>query len=415
MRLRSRRPFILSIFFLLLPAWSAQAQSMAEPLQLPMERFASGTAWQPDVTPMTADHVMLGEWMLMLHGLAFGGYDDQGSSRGGRTAVSMNWGMAMLSHQLAGGRITFRAMASLEPATVPPQGYPLLLQSGETYEGVPLHDVQHPHNFPMELAADYSRPIAASAMAFELYGGPAGEPALGPVAFPHRESAAWDPFAPLGHHWQDSTHVSYGVVTGGLFTREVKAEGSWFDGREPEGNRWDPQFHAMDSFAGRLSVNPFPLFSGQVSWGYLKSPESQDPSLSEHRITASVLFDLPFEPGNLAAAVVWGRIMEGPITSDAFLAEAALDLDGHHVISARAEEVSKTGADLDLPPAQASQLFPVTALSLGYDYDLGPIHGMVPGIGAMGTVDSLGAGLVPAYGTRLPLGGMVFLRLRAAH
>ena len=34
--------------------------------------------------------------------------------------------------------------------------------------------------------------------------------------FMHRPSAADDPFAPLGHHWQDATHEAFGVVTTGL-------------------------------------------------------------------------------------------------------------------------------------------------------------------------------------------------------
>src|SRR5262249_53931942 len=148
-----------------------------------------------------------------------------------------------------------RTMLSLDAAGVGSGGYPLLLQSGETYHGEPIHDRQHPHDFWMELSALYLKPISKSA-GVELYLAPSGEPALGPVAFMHRPSAMDNPVAPIGHHWQDATHISFGVATVGLFTHNIKLEGSLFNGREPDDNRWDFDMGSLNSWSTRLTWNP---------------------------------------------------------------------------------------------------------------------------------------------------------------
>src|SRR3989440_1327625 len=208
----------------------------AGPLGVPETRMGSGTSWLPDASPMHAAHYMLGRWTLMLHGKGFFQYDCQGGWRGSNQLGIVNWAMAAASRSLGGGQLQVRAMLSAEPWTVGSRGYPLLVQSGESYQGVPLHDRQHPHDLFMELAALYERPVARN-VGLSLYLAPVGEPAVGPVAFPHRPSAADDPLAPISHHWQDGTHITFGVVTAGGVTRAGKREGSWWNGREPAGHR----------------------------------------------------------------------------------------------------------------------------------------------------------------------------------
>src|SRR5438034_1250462 len=205
----------------------------AGPLGIPETRMGSGTSWLPDASPMHAAHVTLGDWTLMVHGKGFFQYDWQGGSRGSNQLGIVNWAMAMASRPLGGGQLQLRGMVSAEPWTIGSRGYPLLVQSGESYQGAPLHDRQHPHDLFMELAALYERPVARH-FALSLYLAPVGEPAVGPVAFPHRPSAADDPLAPISHHWQDGTHITFGVVTAGVFTRSAKLEASWFNGREPD-------------------------------------------------------------------------------------------------------------------------------------------------------------------------------------
>ena len=187
------------------------AGMMIGPLGISHERMGSGTTWMPDSSPMHAIHKIWGDWTAMLHGVAFAQYDDQGSHRGDAQFGVVDWEMLMLMRRVGTGLLHLHGMVSLEPATIGPRGYPLLLQTGESYNGEPLHDRQHPHDFVMEFAAMFQQPIAKD-LALELYGRLAGEPAIGPVAFMHRPSTQNHPFSQLGHHWQDATHISYGVL-----------------------------------------------------------------------------------------------------------------------------------------------------------------------------------------------------------
>jgi len=383
----------------------------AETFSFTHSREGSGTSWMPDSSPVFAHHFMAGDWMLMLHYAATLGYDDQWSDRGSRRLTSTNWVMGMAAHPLLGGQLTFRTMLSAEPVTAGGElQLPLLLQSGETYGGRPLHDRQHPHDLFMEVAAIYRRPIA-DLFGIELYGALSGEPALGPTAFMHRASAMNNPFPPIGHHWQDSTHISFGVLTAGVYNRWVKLEGSIFHGREPDENRWDFDFGALDSWSGRLSVNPTQQTSFQVSYGYVNSPEAAQPQENLHRVTASASYSAPMlSDGNVALTALWGRNVEAGHSSDSALVEANLDLDGKNVPFVRFEYVQKLGHDLVLP-GDPDAKYDVFQGSFGYVHRFtgGPV---VPVIGI-----SVDIGIVPdsieaQYGTRTPVGAFVFIGLQ---
>jgi hypothetical protein len=385
------------------------------PLGIPDTRDASGTSWQPDSTPMFMWHWMAGGWTLGLHTSVFAGLDHQASDRGDDRPMSVNWVMAMASHPAGGGDLLVRTMLGLEPLTVGKRGYPLLLQTGESLDGAPIHDRQHPHDLVMELAARYRRPLG-DAVGLELYAAPAGEPAIGPPAFPHRLTAMADPLAPIGHHWEDSTHISFGVITAGIFTRRLKLEGSWFNGREPDEQRYDLDLRTPDSVAARLTVNPTPDTSAQLSWARLDSPEALAPGVSLQRVTASVMWNQRSgdRARDLALIAIVGHNAPsaGPSTT-AGLGEAALLLGSAHTLFTRAELLTKPGSDLALPAAMADRTFGMASLSLGYVYDAAWIGDLVPGVGFVATLDAVGAELAPFYGTRTPWGGMVFVRLRA--
>jgi len=383
----------------------------AEPLSFTHSREGSGTSWMPDSSPVFAHHFMAGDWMLMLHYAATLGYDDQWSDRGSRRLTSTNWVMGMAAHPLLGGQLTFRTMLSAEPVTAGGElQLPLLLQSGETYGGRPLHDRQHPHDLFMEVAAIYRRPIA-DLFGIELYGALSGEPALGPTAFMHRASAMNNPFPPIGHHWQDSTHISFGVLTAGVYNRWVKLEGSIFHGREPDENRWDFDFGALDSWSGRLSVNPTQQTSFQVSYGYVNSPEAAQPQENLHRVTASASYSAPMlSDGNVALTALWGRNVEAGHSSDSALVEANLDLDGKNVPFVRFEYVQKLGHDLVLP-GDPDAKYDVFQGSFGYVHRFtgGPV---VPVIGISVDIGIVPASIEAQYGTRTPVGAFVFIGLQ---
>ena len=395
----------------------SSASEMAGPLGISMDRLGSGTTWIPDGVTLPSRHLMLRDWRLMLHGFVFGQYNRQNGPRGGEQVGSLNWAMLMADHPLGGGRIQFRTMLSLDPATVGRCGYPLLLQSGETCHGQPLVDRQHPHDFWMELGALYERELS-SKLALSLYAAPAGEPALSPVAFMHRPSAMDDPTAPLGHHWIDATHISYGVVTAGVFTRHVKLEGSAFNGREPDEHRWNFDPIRLDSYSGRVTVNPNANWSFTAGYGVLKEPEPDDAGHVLRRLTASALYGRALGmDGQWSAALIYGRNTHpGDRASAAVLAEAEAIVDASNTVFARAELVQKTGEELALASVDPERQFNVGMLGIGYVRELlEPYHGATLGLGVRGNVGLVPRALETTYGSRNPAGVMIFLRLRPKH
>jgi hypothetical protein len=381
------------------------------PLGLSMERTGSGTGWQPDATPMAMHHQMAGDWMLMLHYTMHGGFDAQGTSRGDSRGFGLGWVMGMATHALGGGEFAARVMLSPEPLFDGKRGYPLLLQTGEEVGGVPLHDRQHPHDLFMEVAVRYAHALGDD-VAVEVYAAPAGEPALGPVAFPHCPYALYDMTATLGHHWQDSTHVSFGVATAGVYGRRWKLEGSYFNGREPDEDRYGVDLRAPDSFAGRVTINPSAAWSLEASYGYLKAPEQHEPGVSVQRAVASATYA---GHGVDATAVIGHNTPSAGPSTTASLVELSARPIPHVVPFGRVELVQKTGADLQLgAPADDDHVFTMASLGAGAVYELDPIAGVTAGLGVRGTLDVIGTGLQSFYGTTTPVGGMVYVEVHPA-
>lgn len=374
-------------------------------------RESSGTSWQPDIAPHTGIHRQYGDWTTMWHALVNFTSDRQGGPRGGdKTFVS---GMVMGMAQREVGEHTFglRAMLSPEPF-MGANGYPLLLATGETADGRNhLVDRQHPHELFMELAAIYSRRISANSSVF-LYAGLPGEPALGPPAFMHRVSGMDIPEAPISHHWLDSTHITFGVVTAGVVLDRWKLEASAFRGREPDRYRYDIEAPKLDSYSARLTWNPIQTLSMQVSWGRLHSPEQLAPDLNEDRVTASATYVRPFGNENLwSNTVAWGRKMLRPgDTLDGFLFESALNFKKTYTIFVRAERVAENELTEDVPGLAGSK-FTVNKISFGGIYDFPVMDQVKFGVGGLISKYTLPSDLKPLYGND-PTSFMLFARLK---
>jgi hypothetical protein len=386
---------------------------MAGVLGIPHTRLGSGTSWQPQSAPHYGWHFARGSWILMIHGVAYAEYDDQLGPRGSDQLGSINWGMLMAMHSLWGGMLHLHGMLSAEPATVGSQGYPLLLQSGESYRGQPLHDRQHPHDLFMEASAMYEHAVASN-LALSLYVAPVGEPAIGPVAFPHRASAASDPLAPLGHHWQDATHITFGVLTLGMFSRTWKAEASIFNGREPDEHRTNIEVRKLDSYAARVFYNPNDNWSYSASAAYLASPEVLHPEESLHRYAASIMNTRLFGArGEWSSSLIYGaNAVSGAPLSNSALVETDLSFDGVDTFFGRAEFVQKSAQDLAVADESESLRYDIGALTLGYSREIMRARGLTLGASILGTLNVVPDGLVAAYGTRYPKGYAIFLRLR---
>jgi hypothetical protein len=379
-----------------------------------MAREASGTSWQPDSTPDGGLHAMLGAWALMVHGMADAVFDDQGGRRGADKIFSPSMLMLMAQHQVgAAGTLGLRAMVSLDPL-MGANGYPLLFATGETADGrTPLVDRQHPHDLFMELSASYSLRLMPGSSVF-LYGGLPGEPALGPPAFMHRASGMDIPEAPITHHWLDSTHITYGVLTAGYVRGDWKIEGSVFRGREPDQERYDIEAPRLDSASVRLSWNPAPDWSLQASFGHLRSPEQLAPDTDEDRATASATWNRPLGAGaNLATTFAWGRKMEQPGPSlDGFLLESELTFGGLNTVFARAERVAENELFDDAAASPLlGRVFTVDQLTLGYIRDVAVAPHVKLGLGGLVTRYAYPAVLDSAYGGD-PTSFLLFLRAR---
>ena len=379
----------------------------------PMSRESSGTSWVPDSTPMYGKMFMFGEDMLMLHGALFPRYTNASTRRGDDRIDAPNWIMGMYSHPLGdSAQLGARLMMSLDPLTEGGRGYPLLFQSGESWHDQPLHDRQHPHDLFDEVSLSYSQKFDADLSAYLYFGYP-GEPALGPPTFMHRASAMDNPDAPLGHHWQDSTHVTFGVATAGLVWRNVKIEGSAFTGREPDENRYDFDRPRFDSFSGRISWNPTQNLALQFSHGYIKSPEALEPDLKRHRTTASVIYNLPLgNDSNWSNSFAWGQNHDtGEGKTQSFLLESNFQR-GRNTVYARWERVEKSGHELVLDPVDESRIFPMSGYIIGYVRDLSHGKGLDIGLGTQFTINDRPESLDRYYGGNLGYAFEFFLRIR---
>lgn len=389
-----------------------QHETMAlAPLGIAHNRFASGTSWMPDSTPRYAYMSKQGKWELMSHGAAHLSYDRMSGPRGDAKLVMPNWVMIMAQRSLnEKSTLQLRGMLSLDPETVGGSGYPLLFQTGETWGGEPLRDHQHPHNFTSELSARYFRTLSSDSAGF-LYLAPVGEPALGPPTFMHRTFALDDPLAPIGHHWQDSTHIAFGVVTAGYCTRKLQLEASSFTGREPGENRYTIERMRFDSYSGRISYNPNANLALQVSHGFLNSPEAIHPEENTRRTTASAVYNQALGADrNFQSTFVWGRNTISSQATDVFLVEAQWKQDGGWTPYLRHEYAQKDAEELVVEGFPANQVFRLRQTTIGLARDLPSRSKLQWGLGLQVLLNNIPNELESVYNNN-PSGWLLYLRV----
>ncbi|MBS1724553.1 MAG: hypothetical protein JSS66_16545 [Armatimonadetes bacterium] len=372
-----------------------------------MAKEGSGTSWMPESSPMFMKHLpKSGGFDLALMGSGSVNFNDAGGPRGESQFFSNSMFMVMAKEQAGKGILGLSAMASLDALFNGKRGYPNLFQTGETDGGMPMRDRQHPHELIAELSATYSLPIAAKTRAF-VYGGPVGEPALGGPMFLHRPSGMEIPEAPISHHWFDSTHISFGVLTGGLiFDDKLQLEGSLFNGQEPDENRFDIDPIHLGSASGRATYNPTKDLSFQVSYGFLKDPEALEPGVDQHRLTASAMVNrlLP-NNDDLALTAFFGQNIKPDGRSSAFGLEATL-YHGSTSFFGRFERVDKDEL-VAVPPGK----YNVNKILLGATKDFASVEGYDFGVGAYVGLYSYPSSLDPFYGKN-PVTLGLFIRVR---
>lgn len=384
---------------------------------LPMTRNGSGTSWLPDETPMFGYMMHKRGWNMMVHGGIYPRYTSQdifgAGARGDSDWGSPNWFMLMANRETGKrGLFNFNLMFSLDPLTEGGDGYPLLFQSGETYQGKPLVDRQHPHDLIDELSVAYTHMINED-VDITAYAGYPGEPALGPPAFMHRVSAENNPDAPLSHHWQDPTHITYGVATLGIRYKMIKIEGSSFTGREPDEYRYDFDKPRFDSYSYRLSVNPSPRLALQISDGFIKSPETLEPEDDLRRTTASIIHTKRIDSQSFSStAAIWGLNSAHGLRSNSFLVESNWQLSKNAVYG-RYEYVQKSAHELvidDHHGDHAPQLYNVNALTFGANRIIIEKWKTQARLGAQATFYKTDEHLVSLYG-EYPISAQVYFRI----
>ena len=416
-----------------------------------MSRDGSGTSWLPDSSPMEAMHAQKGKWAFMAHGALFPRYNMQDAFDSGSRGASQfdipSWFMVMGQRTLGeNSQLMLRAMVTPEPFSVGNDGYPLLFQTGEALDGSPLIDTQHPHDLFAELSIAVRHTLSERTAMFAYFGLP-GEPALGPTAFMHRPSARHIPGPPIAHHWQDATHITFGVATLGLQYDIFKIDGSLFTGREPNEERYGFDKPRFDSYSFRISMNPSEALALQFS------PAELEPDIDIRRTTASLIYNKPLQNGNWSTALVWGvnkplgevveieeehhdddhddedhhdegaagatriaglshvnKINHGAInsTQHSFLLESDLKL-GKQAFFSRFEIVEKATVDLALSLADKDELtLGMLTVGTGRElFELGSFKGM---LGAQATFYRVPEAVQPDYGSN-PISIEIFLRL----
>lgn len=378
----------------------------------------SGTALNPAAWPMPMIQHPFGSWNTSFMAQAFLDDTQQSGPRGGDKFYSTNWFMGNAEHRAGkNGALEFELMLSLEPATITDRRYPLLFQTGETAYGRAIVDAQHPHDFVMGLGLSYALSLGENTT-LELYAAPVGDPALGPIAYPHRASAMELPQATLAHHLQDSTHISDDVITAGIAYKKFKLESSGFHGAEPDEFRWNIDYGPIDSWSTRLWFFPGKNWAAQFSTGHITRPEMLEPG-NQTRSTASIEYSKPLPGGTWSSSFIWGRTHNTYTQRNlnGYTAESVLPIRRKNFITGRFELVDKDELFADDPELQASidltygSTFRIGAYTLGYTRDLDLLRRIETGIGANLEAYWLPAAIKPYYGQH-PLGGNIFLRFR---
>lgn len=428
---------------LCLPVWSAAQESTPKPIAadqvhehvdvsapaLTPTRDSSGTSWLPLATPMYGVHRTWRGWDVRLDGAAFAQLvvepiDRHRTGGTGKVEVSgVNWGMGMMRRPLGNGRVGVRVMLSAEPLTIRNCGALNLLSTGEVCNGDTIHDRQQPHDLLMELSADYEQSLGGR-VRWQIYGGVAGEPALGPAGYPHRASSLDNPTRPITHHWIDATHVTFGVVTTALHTQRWKTEVSAFNGRDADDSRVDLDVGGFDSYSARVSYLRGERMALQVSAGRLWDASSvftRELRKASLRATASMTYHRPLAAGGLWATTIAYAINKGreivsgspfDITSDAALLESSVNIAERHSLFARAEVVAMPAHHLHAHEF-LDAVHDVGKMQVGYVRHMAAHKGLVVGLGGSVALSLLPDAYAPRYSGRVAPSYSVFANVRA--
>ena len=409
-----------AVLLLLLVAASracARDEMFEGPLGIAHSRDASGTAWQPDASPLNAVHFMSDDWMFMVHGLVFAGWDDQSSTRRGNNLfMSTNWGMLMAQRELAGGELTLRRCCRSSPRRSDAAAIRCCCRAARRWAAsrcttasirTTLHGARRALP-PRAQRRRRRRALPRARRASRRSVRPASRTGARRWAIRSRRSAT------TGRTRRTSASAwSRAACSRGF----GKLEASWFNGREPDANRWDLDLReprlVLRSGSPRIRPTNWSL---QISGGRLHSPEQ--PRARGRSDSSDRLGDL--RPRRLRRR----QLGDDRGLRRELAAGRAADLRSAARVEPRARRAPHAvrarrvrAQDRARPGRSASRAtdnrYGTAQTTLGYLYDFAPVWSVVPGLGAAFTVDYLGHDLERFYGERVGYGFMVFARLTA--
>jgi hypothetical protein len=297
---------------------------------------------------------------------------------------STNWLLAEAERDLGGGRsVMIRGRFSLEPLTIPRQGYPQLLQYVSAVSGGPLIDHQRAHDLIEEVAVGLEwHPI-------QLYLAPVGEPPLGPEPYAQRASSVDFAEAPFAYDLQESFHVATRVVAAAVTTNAVDIEGGVFHNAISTGRHSTINDGSIDSWSARLTIAPRSRISAQISTGRLGADKREVISASvSYTGTALAASAIATRRNHLSAYAIESTIRGGRST-----------------LLARLESVDRPAGVFNF------NLHRQTHFTLGYIFDILRKPAYRVGLGANVDYHSGNPELQPVYGHK-PQSVYTFVRLR---
>ena len=326
----------------------------------------SGTASNPGPAPHHPHIVTRGAWSSFVEGSAFLAYSSESGPEEQRNEIfSTNWIGAGVQRTIGTrGLVLFRGRISLEPYTVPEDGYPQMLQFVTPENGGPLLDAMRPHDLIGE-AAVHAAFRTTTASFLHVYAAAVGDPAFGAVPYQQRSSSEEFVEAPFSYDVLETTHDSTRVVTGGFSTRWFSAEASVFHDAVTTGEHTEIDDGDIDSRSARLTVRPTRNLSFQVSQAEVGDDERELQSAS-----------LTWGRESGAVSAIWTR-RETPTGEE--LTGGALELTlryARNTFMARAESVERPSGFLGNPDIEQTAHF-----TFGYIFDFLRNDGWRTGVG----------------------------------
>jgi hypothetical protein len=361
-------------------------------------RNVSGTAFNPGPTPHHPLLFTSGDWTSFFEGAASATYVNESGPTipHQRTTFSTNWLAAGAQRSIGRrGLVLFRVRGSLEPFTVPKEGYPQLLQSISADAGGPLLDRMRAQSVIGEAAMDAALRLTTTSFV-HIYAGAVGDPALGGVPYAQRITSEEFVEAPFAYDVQETAHEATRVVTAGIGGTIATLEGSVFHHSVTRGRHSSIEDGGIDSWSGRLVLTPTRNVSIQVSQGSLGD--------SKRRVTNA---SATFATDRVASTAIWSKRESDltPLTLSSFAFELLMRAR-RNAFMGRVERV-----DDPLSPNQAAFANPRTHLTFGYLFDFLAGRGYRAGLGI--NLDYHNSyRTLPAYYGHKPQSVYAFFRVR---